>query len=45
MYGYVGLFRIFLLIHMFRFFIDLCVDQNVCHEYIYSGSLGIFTHQ
>ena len=30
---------------MFIFCIDLCVHQNVCHEYYYFASLGILTHQ
>ena len=38
--------RIFVqLILMFRFFIDLCVHQNACHEYYYFASLGIFMHR
>ena len=36
---------IFLQIHMFRFFMDLCVHWNACHEYYYFASLGIFMHQ
>ena len=36
---------IFLQIHMFRFFMDLCVHWNACHEYYYFPSLGIFMHQ
>ena len=36
---------IFLQIDMFRFFMDLCVHQNACHEYYYFASLGIFMHQ
>ena len=37
--------HIFLQIHMFRFFMDLCVHWNACHEYYYFASLGIFMHQ
>ena len=33
---------IFLQIHMFRFFMDLCVHWNARHEYYYFASLGIF---
>ena len=33
---------IFLQIHMFRFFMDLCIHWSVCHEYCYFASLGIF---
>ena len=33
---------IFLQIHMFRFFMDLCVHWNACHECYYFASLGIF---
>ena len=36
---------IFLQIHMFRFFIDLCILRNACHEYYYFASLGTFMHQ
>ena len=36
---------IFLQIHMFRFFMDLCIHWNACHEYYYFASLGIFMHQ
>ena len=38
---------IFLLIHMFRFFMDLCVhlEYKFCHEYYYFASLGTFMHQ
>ena len=36
---------IFLQIHMFRFFMDLCTHWNACHEYDYFASLGIFMHQ
>ena len=32
-------------IHMFRFFMDLCVHWSACHEYYYFASLGIFMHQ
>ena len=40
-----GSYRDLLLIPMFRFFIDLCVHQNACHEYYYFASLGIFMLQ
>ena len=36
---------IFLQIHMFRFFIDLCIHRNASHEYYYFASLGTFMHQ
>ena len=36
---------IFLQIHMFKFFMDLCVQWNSCHEYYCFASLGIFMHQ
>ena len=36
---------IFLQIHMFQFFMDLCVHWNACHQYYQFASLGIFVHQ
>ena len=36
---------IYLQMHMFRFFVDLYVHWNACHEYYYFASLGIFMHQ
>ena len=36
---------IFLQIHMFRFFMDLCVHWNACHQCYHFASLGIFMHQ
>ena len=30
---------------MFRFFVDLCIHWNACHEYYYFASLGIIMHQ
>ena len=36
---------IFLQIHMFRFFMDLCFHWNACHEYYYFASLESFMHQ
>ena len=30
---------------MFRFFMDLCVHWNACHQYYHFASLGIFMHQ
>ena len=37
--------RIFLELHMFRFFVDLCIHWNAHHEYYYIASLGIIMHQ
>ena len=33
---------IFLQIHMFRFFMDLCIHWSACHEYYYFAFLGIY---